>query len=135
MSVGYSGTPLIKKLGIKPGMRVCLLNAPDEYLSWLGEAVEHSTVLGPCDFVHAFLLDRTEYEDLLSALRSAIFPNGMVWISWPKKASKVPTTLDENVIRDLALANGLVDVKVCAVSDVWSGLKLVVRVKDRGASP
>ncbi len=140
-SVGYSGTPLPKKLGMKPGQTVALVALPDELailagaepfaaVDLAGEAAE----LGPTeahDLIHAFYLRRHDLETGLGRLRAAIKPNGMIWISWPKKASKVETDITEGVVRHLALATGLVDVKVCAVSEVWSGLKLVIPVAQR----
>jgi hypothetical protein len=131
MSAGYSGTPLVTKLGIKPGMRVAVLAAPMDYVALLGglpDDVRLTTSLrGSKDVVHVFVTRRVELARRIEALRSAVFPAGMVWVSWPKQASGVATDVTEDVVRALALANGLVDVKVCAVDETWSGLKLVVR--------
>jgi hypothetical protein len=136
---GYSGTPLPKKLGFKPGQDVAFVNLPGE-LTDLAQAEAFASFTRAngaeqlphdLDLVHAFYIGRTDFETDLPWLRRAIRPNGTIWISWPKKASKVPTDITEDVIRDLALASGLVDVKVCAVSEVWSGLKLVIPVKLR----
>lgn len=131
VGVGYSGTPLATKLGYKPSSRVLVLAAPDEYAAWLQplpEGVVFVTRMGTdVDLVHVFVTHREELAQHLAILRSALRPDAVVWVSWPKKASKVPTTITEDVIRELALPLGFVDVKVCAVSAVWSGLKLVVR--------
>jgi hypothetical protein len=128
---GYSGTPLAKKLGIKEGCKVLVVNAPGAYLKLLEPLppeVEFVSGLthGP-DIVHTFLDNKAELEKVLASLRRKIKPAGTVWISWPKKAAKVPTDITENVVRALALSLGFVDIKVCAVDDVWSGLKLVIR--------
>jgi len=131
---GYSGTPLIKKLGIKPGHRLWV-QAPEDYWKWISPLPEGVTVLeragASIDFVHLFVTGRKAFEKEVLRLKAKLKPDGMIWISWPKKASKVETDLDENIIRNFALNNGLVDVKVCAVNEVWSGLKLVIPVKDR----
>lgn len=126
---GYSGTPLIKKLGIKDGMRVCFLHAPDHYRALLGDmpSSPDDTTPSGADFMHAFYYERADLEQELPRLMGQIARDGMIWISWPKKASKVPTTISEDLIREVALPLGLVDVKVCAVDDVWSGLKLMIR--------
>lgn len=126
---GYSGTPLIKKLGIKDGMRIAFLYAPDHYRALLGELPDgvSEEADSTLDFIHAFFTERIDFELEIPELMSQIARNGMIWISWPKKASKVPTTMTEDVIREVALPIGLVDVKVCAVDEVWSGLKLVIR--------
>ena len=131
MPVGYSGTPLAKKLGIKDGMRVVALNAPREYVDLLGElparAKIETKLQGTPDLIHIFVLEQEDLAAKLKKLRQVIKGMTPVWVSWPKKASKVPTTVTEDVIRELALPLGFVDIKVCAVSEVWSGLKLVVR--------
>jgi hypothetical protein len=132
---GYSGTPLIQKLGIKPGQRILIVNPPPDYETTLGplpDGVEQAIgLVGQFDFIHFFTTERAEFEARYPDLRAALLPAGMLWISWPKKASKVPTDLTEDVIRNHALTNGLVDVKVAAIDAVWSGLKLVIRRKDR----
>jgi hypothetical protein len=132
---GYSGTPLPKKLGIKPGHNVVILNAPGDYREVLGDVPEGvrfgSRIESGHDIIHLFTRSRRDLEKELPRMGRKIAPNGMIWVSWPKKASGVPTDITEDVIRDTALALGLVDVKVCAVDDTWSGLKLVIRVKDR----
>jgi hypothetical protein len=135
MSAGYSGTPLIKKLGLKPGHHIIILNPPDDYAITLGplpDAVTQAEALaGPLDFIHFFATERGELETEFPNLKAALAYDGMLWISWPKKASKVPTDLDENIIRDIGLSNGLVDVKVAAIDAVWSGLKFVFRLENR----
>jgi hypothetical protein len=132
-AAGYSGTPLPKKLGIKPGHRVLLLGAPDGFS--LGELPEDVRVLralrGQADVLVSFHFERRDLERRLPALRRAMVPNAGLWIAWPKKASNVPTDLTEDVVRQLALANVLVDNKVAAIDEVWSGLRLVIRVRDR----
>ncbi|HEX2642290.1 MAG TPA: DUF3052 family protein [Thermoanaerobaculia bacterium] len=128
---GYSGTPLAKKLGIKEGSQVLLLGAPDTYrdlLAPLPEGVEFAPHLtDSTDIVHIFSTRRPELHNALLDLRSRIKPAGTVWVSWPKKSTKVPTDITEDTVREIALPLGFVDVKVCAVDDVWSGLKLVIR--------
>jgi hypothetical protein len=132
---GYSGTPLPKKLGIKDGFHVRLLNVPKEVLTELKSALSHreSATDGkkPLDFIMTFTKSKEESSKEFSSLGKQLSPAGMLWVSWPKKTSGVPTDLNENIIRQIGLTAGLVDVKVCAVTDVWSGLKFVRRVKDR----
>ena len=136
MTAGYSGTPLVRKLAIKPGMRVLPLNAPRDYTDVVPDLPADIRLLDPdadaADIVHLFITQRAGLDDQLVALRSVIHPAGAIWVSWPKKASGVPTDVTDDLIREAALRSGLVDTKVCAVDEVWSGLKLVVRVKDRG---
>lgn len=132
---GYSGTPLAKKLGITEGLRVAALNAPAGYASWLkplppGVRIEPSLGASP-SAVHLFATSRRELEKRLPGLRKAIDPSGFVWVSWPKKASGVATDVTEDTIREIALPLGFVDVKVCAVTEIWSGVKLVVRKSER----
>jgi hypothetical protein len=128
---GYSGTPLAKKLGIKEGDKLYTKNAPSHYLELLAslplgvEVTAHP--FNNLDIVHFFTYKRSELEKSLPALMEKIKQNGMIWISWPKKASKLPTDITEDVVREVALPLGLVDVKVCAVDEIWSGLKLVIR--------
>lgn len=135
---GYSGTPLQKKLGIKPGARVVFVNQPPSLLRDLGELPDNVKVLkgaaAELDFAHLFVKSRAELEAQFARLAARLQPAGMLWVSWPKKASGVATDLDENVVRNTGLAKGLVDVKVCAVDDTWSGLKFVIRLKDRARS-
>ncbi|HJS96750.1 MAG TPA: DUF3052 domain-containing protein [Solirubrobacteraceae bacterium] len=137
---GYSGTPLVRKLAIKPEMRLALIGAPDGFDATLGElppGVDVRRRLGgrPFDVIVAFFARRDAFERRLPALAGALDPAGGLWIAWPKRASGVSTDVTENVVRDLGLAAGLVDNKVCAVDQVWSGLRLVYRLRDRPASP
>ncbi len=136
MTAGYSGRPLVKKLGIKSGFRVALLRAPADYLELLGELPADATIDrelagADYDFVQAFYVWRADYEADFPRLKAAIRKSGMIWISWYKKAAKMPTDISEDVVRDVALAGGLVDVKVAAIDAQWSGLKLVYRRVDR----
>ena len=132
---GYSGTPLAKKLGIKEGHSVGVINAPDDFGALLDPLPDGAKIVSGVrtrrDVVVAFVKARTELEQKLAAVTQAIFPDGAIWIAWPKKASKVPTDITENVVREVALPTGLVDNKVCAIDDTWSGLRLVVRVANR----
>jgi hypothetical protein len=132
---GYSGTPLAKKLGIKAPLRVFTIGAPSDYAEWLGELPEGVVVSSrrstPVSAAHVFATRRADLDKHLGALRRSLEPAGFVWVSWPKKASKVPTDITEDTIRELCLPMGFVDVKVCAVTDVWSGLKLVIRKSER----
>ena len=129
--VGYSGTPLVKKLGFKPPLTLVAINAPAEYSSWLGDLPDGvEIVTKPVRRIagaHLFSTRRAELAKTLASFRNRLDPAGFVWVSWPKKASKVPTDITEDVIREVALPMGYVDIKVCAVSDIWSGLKLVIR--------
>ena|SRR5438270_5136993 len=135
---GYSGTPLPRKLGIKPGARLGLVDAPSGFDRTLGELPADVTVVqrvrGSFDVIVAFFTTRARLERRLPGLRGALVPAGGLWVAWPKRASGVATDLTENVVRELGLAAGLVDNKVCAIDDVWSGLRLVWRVKDRGTA-
>lgn len=130
-SAGYSGTPLAKKLGIKEASRVALVGAPDDYerlVAPVPKGVVFERRPGPdTDIVHVFVTRKDVLSGHLRALRKTLGPDAAVWVSWPKKSSRIPTTVTEDVIREVALPLGFVDVKVCAVTDVWSGLKLVVR--------
>ncbi|MBD8882361.1 DUF3052 family protein [Rhodanobacter sp. 7MK24] len=134
-SPGYSGTPLAQKLGIKPGSRVCAIGAPDNYVELLAplpNGVEFEHRPGPLTQVaHVFATQKADLARQLIALRQKLAPHATIWVSWPKKASKVPTTVTEDTIRELAFPLDLVDVKVCAVTETWSGLKLVVRKERR----
>lgn len=133
-STGYSGTPLAKKLGLKPGLRVLLRDAPGDYAALTDFDLTLCQVLArpaAFDFAHAFVGSRATLQQALDALEPHLDDAGMIWTSWPKKASKIATDLTEDGIRELALPRGLVDVKVCAVDAVWSGLKLVRRVTNR----
>jgi hypothetical protein len=133
---GYSGTPLARKLGIAADSRVLALHPPDGYVEWLSPLPPgvrfESRVSADVDVVHLFVDRRADLKSQLEDLRGRIAPAAAVWVSWPKKASKVPTDITEDTIRALALPIGFVDVKVCAVSEVWSGLKLVIRKALRG---
>ena len=132
---GYSGTPLAKKLGIKAGYSVALLNAPKGFranLKGLPPDVRFAErINGTHDLIHFFTRSKAELAKELPKLGRKITQEGMIWVSWPKKASKVETDITEDVVRELALKNGLVDVKVCAVDEIWSGLKLVIPVSRR----
>jgi hypothetical protein len=131
---GYSGTPLVKKLGIKPGFNIALLNAPMGYANELDlpAGVSINSRSGKLlDFAQLFVKNEKELKTKFSKYAKRLNASGMLWVSWPKKSSGVPSDLSENVVREIGLAAGLVDVKVCAVSEVWSGLKFVYRLKDR----
>jgi hypothetical protein len=134
---GYSGTPLAKKLGIKEDHRVAFPSEPEGFRETLGELPGGVTVKsrasGPLDVIVFFTKSRAELERRLPALRRALDPAGGLWIAWPKRASGVATNMTEDVARDLGYANSLVDNKVCAIDETWSGLRLVIRVKDRPA--
>ncbi len=135
MPAGYSGTPLVKKLGIKPGFRLCFLGAPAHLPKLLGDLPSDVRVLArvgrEMDYVHVFCTSSKELERRLKTLTESLAPAGMLWISWPKKSSPLAGDLDESQVRKLGLATGLVDVKVCAVDEDWSGHKFVRRVADR----
>jgi hypothetical protein len=127
---GYSGKSLAQKLGIRENDRIVVLGEPPEYADLIGHlpGVDRGQrVSEAVDLVHVFATKRSDLERRLKSLRDAVRPDASVWVSWPKKSSKVPTDITEDTIRDVALPLGFVDTKVCAVSDVWSGLKLVVR--------
>ena len=128
---GYSGTPLASKLGIKPNSEVHLIHAPDKYVEWVAPLpvdVKFAPRLSKnTDIVHVFTSRKTELAKALQSCRSKVKPSAAVWVSWPKKSSKVPTDITEDTIRECALPLGFVDIKVCAVTDIWSGLKLVIR--------
>lgn len=132
---GYSGTPLAKKLGIKPGFRMRLFNQPYYYYDLFSDMPEEIKELrdkrSQKDFIHYFAKSTLQLNKDIKQLRQEIEENGMIWVSWYKKSANIETDLNENIIRDIALSNGLVDVKVCAIDEIWSGLKLVVRLKDR----
>lgn len=136
MTAGYSGTPLAKKLSLKPGLRVWFDALPDVVRAEIGEAgiIELASASPGLDAAHIFVRERAKMEVLLAHLRTTIAPAGFVWVSWPKKASKVPTDITEDVIRTVCLPMGWVDVKVCAVDAIWSGLKLMIRKELRSYS-
>ncbi|HVF96477.1 MAG TPA: DUF3052 family protein [Flavisolibacter sp.] len=134
-TAGYSATPLAKKLGIKEGFIVRLINDPPGYFQLFYDWPDHVTVSqekkSKKNFIHLFTTAEDELVAQLPHLKSEIVDNGMIWVSWPKKAAKIQTDITEDIIRHHALATGLVDVKVCAVDAVWSGLKLVIPVAER----
>jgi len=129
--VGYSATPLVRKLGFKAGQSVAYVNPPanfDELVGGLPDGVRLLPELrGPLDLIVCFVTERRVFEQRLVALRRAMAPDAMLWIAWPKRASKVPTSMTEDVVREVALPTGLVDTKVCAIDETWSGLRLVIR--------
>lgn len=132
MTAGYSGTPLGKKLGYREGMRVFVDGMPDPVRHEIEKSMDGKPdwkFMPEADLeaAHIFVTARSELDRHLAALRTLIQPSGLIWVSWPKKASKLPTDINEDTIREVALPIGLVDVKVCAVNETWSGLKLVVR--------
>ena len=133
---GYSGTPLAKKLGIKENNIVYLKSAPDNYLDLLSIVPENVSfkkkLSRNLDMIHFFTKSRAELEGAIEKLQNSIKPGGMIWVSWPKKSSKVAPAITEDVIREVILPRGLVDVKVCAIDETWSGLKLVIRKELRG---
>ena len=134
---GYSGTPLPKKLGIKPPLTLVAIDAPREYRSWLGALPAGVRIVSKpsktLEAVHVFATKRAALRKSLEAFRRQLQPAGFVWVSWPKRAAKVETDITEDVVREIALPLGFVDIKVCAVSEVWSGLKLVIRKSKRTA--
>jgi hypothetical protein len=131
---GYSGTPLTQKLGIKAGHAIMLIEAPDGFALDLPEGVTvRRRLQGHLDVVLVFVVARAHLERRIEALGRAISPDGSMWVAWPKKASKVATDMTENVVREVVLPRGLVDVKVAAIDDTWSGLKVVWRLSERRA--
>ena len=128
---GYSGTPLATKLGIKAGVAIYLVNAPANYLAWVAPLPDGvrvaSRLSGDTDLVHIFVSEKRVLATALRSFRSKLKSTAMLWVSWPKKAAKLPTDITEDTIRQVALPLGYVDIKVCAVTEIWSGLKLVVR--------
>ena len=132
-SAGYSGTPLARKLGIRPGSRVLLVGAPEDFdLGPVPEAELHRRAgRAPYDVVLAFAPDRRALVTRFAPASRRLTPAGGLWVGWPKRSSGVPTDLDENVVREHGLAAGLVDNKVCAIDATWSGLRFVVRLRDR----
>jgi hypothetical protein len=132
-SAGYSGTPLWRKLGFDAAVSPVVIGPPGDYADLIGipaaPMVLASDAALPAGlaYLHVFTVQRAEMEAVLTAARTALAPTGMVWISWPKKSSKVPTDITEDTIREVCLPMGFVDVKVCAVTHVWSGLKLMIR--------
>ena len=134
---GYSGTPLIQKIGIKPGHRIILRNHPASFVKDLGKLPEGTEsaerLSGKANVIVYFTDQLAELKKDFDRLSATLVPDGMLWISWPKKASGRPTDLTEDIVRRVGLESGLVDVKVCAIDETWSGLKFVIRVKDRPA--
>jgi hypothetical protein len=130
-ATGYSGTPLIRKLGIRPEMKVLLINAPENYFELLETDISAQVVKSGGDFVHIFAVSAKELEKQFNKAINTIPSGGMIWISWYKKSAKIPTDITEDTIREIVLPTGWVDVKVCAVSEAWSGLKIVQRIENR----
>jgi hypothetical protein len=132
-SFGYSGSPLVDKLGIKPGARLQLVSEPEDFAGLLGPLPDGSRVAvrGVLDFAMLFVKSQSDLRKRFARLRDRLESNGMLWVAWPKKTSGVETDLTEGIVREFGLESGLVDVKVCAVDDTWSGLKFVRRLKDR----
>lgn len=134
-SAGYSGTPLGKKLGLKEGFRIRIVNPPVYYFELFTDLpsglIECDDPKDLKDFIHFFAKEKSELEKLLPKLAKEITQKGMVWVSWPKKSAKVTTDVDSNIVRSFGLSLGLVDIKVCAIDATWSGLKFVIPVKDR----
>ena len=132
---GYSGTPLSKKLGIKSAARVCFVNAPPGYPALLEPLPADVAIVGDesdtLDLVHGFVKSRADLVALINLYKNRIKQDGAIWVSWPKKAAKIATEVTEDTVREVALPLGLVDIKVCAVDEVWSGLKLVIRKENR----
>ena len=130
-TTGYSGTPLPRKLGMKEGSRVAVLDAPNDFTDTLGTLPDGVTVRerlrGPLDVIVCFVVRRADLERRIDRLQAALDPAGRLWIAWPKRASKVETDMTEDVVRDVALPLGLVDNKVAAIDETWSGLQLVIR--------
>jgi hypothetical protein len=135
MPTGYSGTPLAQKLGLTPGMRAWFHNMPasvrDEIDPVALNLEEQASASDGLQCAHIFVTERAHLERQIAALRALIQPNGFIWVSWPKKAARVATDITEDTIREVALPTGLVDTKVCAVDETWSGLKLVIRKEHR----
>ena len=134
-SAGYSGTPLAQKLGLKPGMRSWFCGMPDSVRAEIDPGAlgveEYEAAAAGLQAAHIFVTERARLDRELDALLALIDRNGFIWVSWPKKSARMPTDLTEDRIREVALPKGLVDIKVCAVDDVWSGLKLVIRKENR----
>ena len=134
-TTGYSGTTLAKKLGIKNGFKIKIVNPPDYYFQLFTDFPLNTHNIADRknkkDFIHYFVRTTSQLNQDINQLKQEIEQNGMIWISWPKKAAKVETDLNGNIVREIGLRNGLVDIKVCAVNEIWSGLKFVIPVKDR----
>jgi hypothetical protein len=136
---GYSGKPIVQKLGIKPGFRIFAIGLSVAYRDVVGDLPDDVTLAraakAPLDMVHVFSIEAAGLAAKLRSYRAAIVPDGMIWVSWPKKASGVATDLSDVVVRDTALPLGLVDIKVCAIDETWSGLKFVIPKDQRGRRP
>ena len=132
---GYSGTPLVKKLGIKEGFKIYIKNPPSNYVELISPMPDGVKIIRrlstELDMIHFFTKSKSELAANIENFMHRIKQDGMIWISWPKKSAKVPTDVTEDVLREVILPLGLVDVKVCAIDEVWSGLKLVIRKEDR----
>jgi len=135
MTAGYSKKSLVDKLGIKEGNNIAILNPPENYIASLGSLPKNVVALkkpkAGMNFIHFFTKQKRDLESNFAKLKRALAHDGMLWISWPKGASKLATDLNENTVREIVLRHGLVDIKVCAVDEIWSGLKFVYRIKDR----
>jgi hypothetical protein len=135
MMAGYSGTPLPKKLGIKESHRIAIVNGPHGFSDVLGELPGDVEIVNglraPLDLIICFVKSEKELISQFEKLAAKLSPAGMLWIAWPKKASGVPTDVSDTVVRGIGLAAGLVDNKVCAIDEIWSGLRFVIRIKDR----
>lgn len=131
---GYSQTPLIRRLGLKDGS-ACVVNPPDNYFDLIAPLPDsvlfQESLSGKLGFIHLFVKSLSQLKSTLTKARVHLVENGQIWVSWPKKASRIPSDLDENVIRHVGLGAGLVDVKVCAIDETWSALKFVIPLKDR----
>jgi len=134
-AAGYSKTPLAKKLGIKEGFKIRLVNQPDYYFSLFTDMPENCSIINDKkikkNFIHYFARQAKKLQKDILLIKKEIEEDGIIWVSWYKKTSKIPTDVTENFIRELALANGLVDIKVCAIDETWSALKLVIPIRDR----
>jgi len=135
MPAGYSKKSLIEKLGIREGLKIFILNPPEDFNNNLGKLPKGvfvaKTLKGPLNFIHFFARKREELESKFPILKQELSQNGVLWISWQKELSKMETDLNENIVREIGLKNGMVDVKICAVDKIWSGLKFVFRLKER----
>ena len=134
---GYSGTPLAKKLGIKENLKIKLINAPEYYFNLFSDFPPNVKIIkdnkSKKDFIHYFARNAEALNKDITSMKNQLEQHGMIWISWYKKSAKIPTDITGDIIRDIALKNNLVDIKVCAVDEFWSGLKLVIPVKDRSS--
>lgn len=135
MAAGYSKRTLAEKLGIRQDSNIVIINSPEYYIKELGKSLKEVTISknlgGKIKFIHFFTKDKKELESIFPKLKKSLAQDGMLWVSWPKTSSKIRTDLNENIIREIGLKNKLVDVKVCAIDEDWSGLKFVYRLKNR----